>query len=239
MKFYFDIFIIVIKGLFLSFLLVCLITYPLGFFGYDDQKINKKICVRNLLYLPYLFGFNKYLLRTSYKPLPSGIYVFTGKQGSGKTLSLVYTAYDLMRLYDYSYKYSNMQLQGFANFRKFDELLGLKRCLCVADELGIVANSKKSKDFNEDLLRITAQNRKNQRLILTTAQQYYQVAKDIRTQAKYIIDCSKIGCLVINRYYIPFIDEDGNITKNKPKKIRFFLATKKLYSLYDTSEVIL
>lgn len=113
------------------------------------------------------------------------------------------------------------------------------KALCICDELGIVANSKKSKDINEELLKITAQNRKNERLILTTAQQYYQCNKDIRTQAKYIIECSKIGCIVINRFYIPCVDEDGNIRNSKPRKIRFFFATKKLYSLYDTTEVIL
>lgn len=216
-----------------------MITFLLGFFGYDDPKINSMVLCKNILYLPYLYGYNLYLLRKIYRPCPSGIYVFTGKQGSGKTLSLVYTAYDLCKNANYQIFYSNMNLKGFQNFHKFDELLGLKKALCICDELGIVANSKKSKDINEELLKITAQNRKNERLILTTAQQYYQCNKDIRTQAKYIIECSKFGCIVINRFYIPCVDEDGNIRNSKPRKIRIFFATKKLYSLYDTTEVIL
>lgn len=214
-----------------------MITFLLGFFGYYDEKIHNKIGTINIFYLPYLFGYELFLQRKFYKRLPSGIYVFTGSQGSGKTLSMVRLAFNLKD--KYSIFTSNMNLPSAPLYRNIEEIFPLKKALVVCDELGIVANSKKSKDVNEQLLKVTAQNRKNQRLILTTAQQYYQVNKDIRTQATFIVECRKIFPVVLNFYYKPKIDQDGNVVTKVPFKIDFFIVTKKLYDLYDTSEVIL
>lgn len=222
---------------FVIFIICIIVLYCLGRFGFEDSKVMNLFGSKNLLYLPYLLGYQVRLNKT-FLNIPVGIYVFTGKQGSGKTLSLVRLAYQLKKNYSYDLYYSNMSLNGFDNYHNLEELTYLKRVICVADELGIVANSKLSKDINADLLRLTAQNRKNQRIILTTAQQFYQINKDIRTQSKYTIDCSKIGPLVINRYYIPSIDPDGNVKNGTFRKLDFFLVTKKLYNVYDTCEVI-
>ena len=64
------------------------------------------------------------------------------------------------------------------------------------------------------------------------------IHKDLRSQAKVLIECQKIGPFVFNRYYKPIVDLDGNIDKSKLLKIDYFIATKKLYDLYDTCEVI-
>lgn len=214
-----------------------MITFLLGFFGYYDKKIQSFIGTKNLLYLPYLTGYKIYLDK-KLNSVPTGIYCFTGKQGSGKTLSLIYTAYQLKNKYNYINFVSNMNVNHFINFHKFEQITYLKDTLCLCDEMGIVCNSKKSKNINEDIIKITAQNRKNHRLILTTAQQHYQINKDVRTQCSYVIQVSHLGALFINRWYVPHIDEEGNSQLKRPSKITFFIATKKLFDSYNSWEVI-
>lgn len=214
-----------------------MITFLLGLFGYEDKKILNMIGTKNLFYLPYLLGYNIRLNR-SFNSLPYGIYIFCGEQGSGKTLSLVRFAYVLKNHLKYDHFYSNMTLDGFQLFNKLDSLTYVRKSIIVCDEMGIVQNSKSSKDVNADLLRFSAQNRKNQRIVLTSSQQVYMIQKDLRTQCRVLIDCAKVGPLVLNRYYKPIVDLDGNIDKSKLLKLDFFIATKRLYNLYDTCEVI-
>lgn len=213
-----------------------MITFLLGFFGYKDKKILNLYGTKNLLYLPYLIGYNIYSSRF-YNKLPFGIYCFIGEQGSGKTLSLVYTALQLKKK-NYKNFYSNMTFEGFRPFNKLDSLTYVSDSIIICDEMGIVANSKTSKDVNADLLRFSAQNRKNSRIVLTSSQQLYMIHKDLRTQLRACISCSKFGPLVINRYYKPVVDADGNISTAKMFKFSWFLATEKLYNAYNTLEVI-
>lgn len=213
-----------------------MITFLLGLFGYFDKKICNKYGTCNILYLPYLWGYNIYLSK-KYNSLPFGVYCFIGEQGSGKTLSMVYNAIRYKKK-GYNSYFSNMSFDNFQYFDKLEDLTFIKRSLILCDEMGIVANSKTSKDINSSLLRFSAQNRKNQRLVFTSAQALYMIHKDIRTQLKICILCNKIGPIVINRYVKPIIDAEGNIKASLPKKIDFFIATKKLYDCYNTMEVI-
>lgn len=223
---------------FLVFVICIILLFFLGFSGFSDPVLYKRVYYKFPLYLPYFTGWEKYCERKIDFDI-FGIYVFTGKQGSGKTLSMVRLAYQISQDYDNVLMRSNFNLPFCQNISNFEEIFPLKRaCICM-DELGLIANSKKSKEINTDILRITAQNRKNRRIILTTCQEYFQINKDIRTQATRIIE---VNCwfkrLYINRYYEPIVDNDGNIKKTLPVKIDWFIATEKLYQLYDTMEVI-
>lgn len=222
--------------LFAFFLFI--LMFFMGFFGYSDSILYKHVDNKNIFSIFYFCGWEKYCERQIDFPL-FGIWVFTGKQGSGKTLSMVRQAYLINKNYDNVVMKSNFNLPFTQYIHTLEEVFPLKRSCIAMDEIGIIANSKKSKDINETLLRVTAQNRKNKRIILTTSQQLFQCNKDIRTQATYIIECSCIfKRLFINKYYTPIIDNDGNIKKTIPSKIDYFIATEKLYQLYDTCEVI-
>lgn len=221
----------------IAFILVY-ITFLMGLFGYKDYVLYYKVDCKNLFIVPYLLGYTIYTEKKIDYPL-YGIWVYCGKQGSGKTLSMVRQAYIINKKYNNVVMKSNFNLPFTQYIRNFEEVFPLKRaCVCI-DELGIIANSKKSKEENTLLLKCTAQNRKNRRLILTSCQNYYQCNKDIRTQATYIIDCYCLFKRVyINRYYVPLVDNEGNIKHTLSSKIDFFVATDKLYELYDTMEVI-
>lgn len=220
-----------------SFICFC-VTFCLGLFGFKDHVLFYKVDCKNLFILPYLWGYTIFCEKSIDYPY-YGIYVFCGPQGSGKTLSMVRLSYIIQKKYKNVVMRSNFSLPYTQYIKNFEDIFPLKRaCVCI-DELGLIANNSKSKDFSEPILKITAQNRKNRRLILTTAQQYYQCNKSIRTQSTYIIDCYCL-CkrLFINKYYRPVVDNDGNISKTIPDKVDWFVATDKLFSLYDTMEVI-
>lgn len=220
-----------------------MITFLLGFFGYYDPKIQNLIGTKNLFYLPYLWGFSLYKKRLVNFPY-YGIYLFTGEQGSGKTLSLVNFVKYLHDHYEDVPIRSNFELPFAHRLENWEQILleKGKHIYCI-DELGIWANSKrglrKDDNLNDLLLPITAQNRKNNRLILSTCQMYYQVHKDIRTQATAVIQCKTwFNCLTINTFHKPKVDEDGGVKLGIPYKTIFFLHTNALYDLYNTLEVI-
>lgn len=218
-----------------------MVTFLLGFFGYCDNVILSKVGTKNIFFFPYLWGYRLFLNKKNNFPY-HGIYLFTGSQGSGKTLSMVYFLNKLINSYpEVNYK-SNLFINNkiVLPVSRFEELYysSGNSCYCI-DEIGIWCNSKRSKDVNEEILEISAQNRKSHRLILATCQQYYQVQKDIRTQATVVIECSTLfDCLTVNRYYKPDVDEEGKVKLRLPFKFDFFLHTQSLYDFYDTLEVI-
>lgn len=219
-----------------------MITFLLGLFGYYDHKIMEKF-THNIFYLPYLIGFSIYRRRLINFPY-FGIYLFTGEQGSGKTLSMVNFSKWLHDKYEDVPVKSNFELPYAQRINNMVDILSYKgkHIFCI-DEMGIWCNSKRAlnrkDDINDVLLPITAQNRKNNRLILSTCQQYYQVHKDIRTQATAVIQCKTyFDCLTINSFHKPKVNEDGNVKLGVPYKFMFFLHTQALYDLYNTMEVI-
>lgn len=225
-----------LKDFILLFLAFSVPTFLLGFFGFKDSSLNK-ILSRNIFLLPYFFGFYKYSERKIDFPF-FGVWVFVGAQGQGKTLSMVRQAYLLHKKYDVDV-FSNFDMSFSQYVRNIESCFYNERCVCCIDELGIVSNSKHSKDSNELLLRTTGQLRKKHKLILTTAQQLFMVNKDVRSQSCYYIESScKFGRLFINKYYIPVIGSDGNIKKSLPHKIDMFLGTEGLFKLYDTYQAI-
>ena len=155
-----------------------LITFLLGFYGYYDNSIMSKIGTTNLFYLPYLFGYSLYLAKKNGFDY-WGIYVFTGSQGSGKTLSMVKLCYDLHLKYPKVPVFSNLFMSFSQHCNCWEDIYNYKldNSIWCIDELGLWANSKKNaKTLNEVLLYLSCQNRKNHRLILTTAQQLFQCA---------------------------------------------------------------
>lgn len=218
-----------------------LIIFLLGNFGYYDKKIMSKCGSINLLYLPYLIGYANYSDRKidfDYW----GIYIFIGGQGSGKTLSMVKLCHDIHLEHPDVPVRSNLYLKFSDHLNSWEDILYHKdpKSIYCVDELGLWANSKKNaREFSEVLLYLSCQNRKNHRLILTTAQQLYMCEKNLRSQCLYIIETRTIfKILTLNYYYEPCTDADGKLHKGLPRRIKYFLHTQELYSLYDSWEEI-
>ena len=86
----------------------------------------------------------------------------------------------------------------------------------IMDELQNWFSSNDSKNFPPEMLGVITQNRKNRRIILGTSQNFYLLAKAIRSQATEVRRCSTfLGCLTIVRRAEPILDSEGNVAEWK------------------------
>lgn len=133
-----------------------------------------------------------------------GIYCYCGKQGSGKTYSVV----EFLKNEAKVPIYSNVHLFGikYTYFSGFDELLALRSehdCIIVFDEI-FTALTKGSK-INTDVLDFLSQMRKRQIIFITTAQEWLEINITLRRYCRYQIDCSMLNIfglgILIKRFY--------------------------------------
>lgn len=103
-----------------------------------------------------------------------GVYCYCGKQGSGKTYSVV----EFLKNNSDKQIYSNIHLKGikYTYFSGFDKLLELRSkqdVIIVYDEI-FTALTKSSK-LNTDVLDFLSQMRKRKIIFLTTAQEWLEI----------------------------------------------------------------
>ena len=95
------------------------------------------------------------------------------------------------------------------------------------------------KTFLQRCCGVITQNRKNRRIILGTSQNFYLLAKAIRSQSTEVRRCTTLlGCLTIVRRAEPILDSEGNVAEWKKRGMYFFVHNKKLREAYDTYKVI-
>lgn len=173
-----------------------------------------------------------------------GMIIFTGRQGSGKTVSM--TQY----LWDITQKYGNVKMiTNYNHALQNDELTDWKQ-LCnyvngiygVAvgmDELQNWFSSADSKNFPPQMLEVITQNRKNRRVICGTAQSFYMLAKHIRTQCTEVRECHTFfRCITFVFKKEPILDFEGNVLEMKSRGSYFFVHNEVLRNMYDTYKVI-
>lgn len=175
---------------------------------------------------------------------PAGIWVFCGPQGSGKTLSAVQCLQKMCKAYPKALVCTNLQINGIENtvipFTDYEQLKnldnGIEGIIFFLDELHILWNSLESKDIPISEMACFCQMRKNRRVIIGTSQVYSRIAKPIREQLQYAIDCKNyFGLVQCNTILDPSecIERNGNI---EAKKVGFkmWFHNPALYSSYDT-----
>lgn len=175
---------------------------------------------------------------------PSGIWVFCGPQGSGKTLSAVQCLKKICKEYPNAIVCTNLEIKGIKNevipFTDYSQLStldnGIKGIIFFLDELHILWNSLESKDIPISEMACFCQMRKNRRVIIGTSQVYGRIAKPIREQLQYAIVCKNIfGLLQINTILDPAetIEKDGIIDPPIIAR-KFWFHSPDLYDSYDT-----
>lgn len=135
-----------------------------------------------------------------------GVYAYCGKQGSGKTYSVV----------EYLLEHNKQGKKIYANLKSiknveytyissFEELLDLRKeqdCIIFYDEI-FTALTKQSK-INKEVMDFLSQMRKRKIIFLTTAQEWAEIPLTFRRYCRYQIDCSMhnfiIGIL-IKKFY--------------------------------------
>lgn len=175
---------------------------------------------------------------------PSGIWVFGGPQGSGKTLSGVQCVKKLLEDYPKAIICSNMEIKGldreiipFTDYSQLEQLdNGEKGIVFFLDEIHVLWNSLESKEIPISEMACFCQMRKNRRVIIGTSQVYNRIAKPIREQLAYFIDCRNFFKLIqFNKIIDPSRgkDENGGVDGEVVKNV-FWFHHPSLYNSYDT-----
>lgn len=175
---------------------------------------------------------------------PQGLIIFTGRQGNGKTSALMQYAIDLLDTYpeakclsNTKFAYQNEKLSHWKQLVDFKN--GHKGIVVIMDELQNWFGSNQSRNFPPEMLGVITQNRKNRRVILGTAQNFYLLAKAIRSQCTEIRQCVTLAgvfTIVIKRE--PIIDNDGEVKELKYRGMYSFVHSDRLRNSYDTWSVV-
>ena len=175
---------------------------------------------------------------------PSGIWVFCGPQGSGKTLSAVQCLQKLCKAYPKAKVCTNLDVKGIDNeiiiFEDYEQLKtldnGVEGIIFFLDELHVLWNSLESKEIPISEMACFCQMRKNRRVIIGTSQVYGRIAKPIREQLQYAIICKNFfGLFQFNKILDPSeaVEKNG-VIEAKVVGTKFWFHYPKLYSSYDT-----
>lgn len=173
-----------------------------------------------------------------------GLILYIGDQGSGKTSSMVRDIMLMQEEYpkvktmtNFGYKKQDMEMTHWTKMIKFNN--GIQGVIVGVDEIQQWFNSKNSKTFPPEMITICTTNRKNRRAFLASAQRYYMVSKDIRTQCSEVRECHTFGgvlTVVIRRKYI--CDSQGEVEKKKFIGMYCWVHTDETREAYDTWRMI-
>ena len=191
----------------------------------------------------------KFLLYSKLDPEefePSGIWAFCGGQGQGKTLSAVKCVLDLHRFYPMAKIVSNIHLMSvpYEPFTDYAQIAGTSNgiygVIFLIDEIHSIYNSLESKNIPLGEMTAFCQNRKDRRVIVCTAQKYKRIAKPVREQFKYVVDCKKwLRIVQRNTIYDAFdFDENGDPMPHCDIKKNTFVHSIKDYTCYNSHQKV-
>lgn len=175
-----------------------------------------------------------------------GFTFFVGRQGAGKTISMVrylevikeqYPACKIITNFDY---YRSDRIM--TDWRDFLEIRNGKDGVIFAiDEIHSEYDSSKWNDIPEDLLSEISQQRKQRVKIIASAQFFTRVAKPLREQAVTVVSCNTfLGRLTTNREYDALdyacVVDNPLVARKKIKPLRksSFVQSDFLRRCYDT-----
>lgn len=242
--------IYVVLGIIILFYILVFINIFIGFIKGkrfkkgEHNKVKKRSIIRRIL-----IDLPKQFVNDMFEKDPEffkyqGMIIFEGRQGNGKTISMIEYARRMQKEYpkakclsNLNYKYQDFELD---HWKKLVDLKnGIYGIIAIMDETQNWFSSNQSKDFPPEMLQVITQNRKNRRVILGTAQNFYLLAKAIRSQATEVRRCTTLlGCLTIVSRFEPILDSEGNVAEFKKRGMYFFVHDKELRDSYDTYHVI-
>lgn len=206
---------------------------------YQEPSLFKKL----FLLAPRMFILDRLNRPLNFFPV-SGLIIYEGRQGSGKTSSMVHELHKLQYQYpkskcitNFGYTRQNTELDHWSQL--IDYKNGYEGVIVAIDELQNWFSSKQSKDFPPEMLSVVTQNRKNRRVIFGTAQNFYMLAKDIRTQCTEIRRCHTfLGVLSIVHCVRPVTNSAGEVEKYKHIRFYCWVHTPEERDSYDTYKAI-
>lgn len=175
-----------------------------------------------------------------------GLLVFSGPQGSGKTLSAVQYCRRVLERYPKCIFVTNVDIKDLpADIQVvqynglqtlFDISNGYQGVLYLIDELHLEFNSLESKSISIEEMTEFAQQRKQRKHIVGTSQVFMRLAKPLREQVKRVVLCRNYFGLVQHNQEIDgttAYEEGGNLVARVTGNYWWF-HTPELYGCYDT-----
>lgn len=180
-------------------------------------------------------------------PFPyAGMWLFSGQQGSGKTLLMMHLLRQIIDECPNCNIVSNISIYGvpsyvYTGIEDFEKYAnGADGTVFVIDEIHTLFNSLESKNMPLSTMQVWCQNRKNRRLILGTSQRFTRISKGVREQATWNYECKKgIGGLLYSYrvYDGASYDDNGNYIEELPK-LNFYIPQVSVMRMYNTLEVV-
>ena len=175
----------------------------------------------------------------------TGINIFTGSQGSCKSLSMIHVFKKLIFDFPMAIVVTNLEfnfkipnkIKKYEGFEDFKIENGIYGVIYLLDEIHLILNSLESKGVPLSIIVELSQQRKQRKLILGTSQVYSRMAKPLREQIRNIIICKNYFSLFQINYLVDAFEsqEDNNgKLKFKKMKVSFFFHRKEDYLAYDT-----
>lgn len=179
-----------------------------------------------------------------------GLTIFTGRQGAGKTISMVQyldimrQQYPLLKIYtNFDYVYATGRMTSWDTI--FTVRNGTDGVIFAVDEIQNEFDSNAWKDFPAGLLQEITMQRKQRIKIVGTTQVYKRIAKQLREQTFSVSTCSCwFGRLVLVKDYDAAeyglsADSPYTVKKGvKPLSRHWYVQSDALRSEYDTWEKV-
>ena len=240
------------------FLLLILAVYVFLFFAIhrvlptssDIKLAALKIKHRGYDFIRWFIVDFKRSRAMTYKPFEEfGFTVFVGRQGAGKTVSMVEYLDRMKREYpdciivtNFKCSLADMQMQGWRDF--FEIRNGDKGVIFAIDEIHSEYDSSKWKDFPKSLLSEISQQRKQRVKLVATSQCFKRIVKPMREQTFSVVECKTYFkrwtfCTEYDAFEYDCLESSyvtGNIIK--PLKSYNYVQSDTLRSCYDTYEKI-
>lgn len=173
-----------------------------------------------------------------------GFNMICGKQGTGKTITLVYLLLRYKKMYpklkiatNLNYKYEDHPINSWKDIVFKNN--GIYGQIDVLDEVQNWFNCNQSKDFPPEMLSEITQQRKQHKMIIGTSQVFNRVSKPIRENTYMLYEPRTIfGCITIVKKYDISCTTDGQVDNKKSKGMFFFIHNKEIREAFDTYKKI-
>lgn len=175
---------------------------------------------------------------------PEGLLVFSGPQGSGKTLSAVQYCRKVLDRYPQALFCSNVAIKGLEDrtieYQGLKSLTGLTNgyagVLYLIDEIHLEWNSLESKNISIEEMTEFAQQRKQRKHIVGTSQVFMRLAKPLREQVRQVVLCRSVAKVLQCNTLIDgttAYEQDGKLVCESSGGY-FWFHSPGLYDCYDT-----
>lgn len=179
-----------------------------------------------------------------------GMWLFTGAQGSGKTLLMMHALKQIHEAYPKALIVSNISVFGipcipYTGIEDFDRYKnGADGIIFVIDEIHVLFSSLESAKMPPSQVAVWCQNRKNRRLILGTTQRFSRAAKPVREQTTWHYECRRPLLWVLYRYRVldgAKYDDNGQYILDEDEKMpipSIYVPKLSVMTMYNTLEVV-